>query len=147
MRFFFDRNVSPHLARMLAAYAARDGHEIRALDDDPRFQKTTPDVEWLATLGSDDPSWIVICGDSAILTNAAERAALEEANLTFFCLTKSWMKMTFGDQAWRLVKEWHKIVAKAQSVKDKPRIFKIHWGRSVTIDDFGVTRTKNRQKK
>jgi PIN like domain len=144
MRFFFDRNISHHLARMLAGYAGRYDDEVRAHDDDPRFELNTPDEVWLKALGQDDPPWVVVCGDGAILNNPAERAALEEANLTFVCFAPSWIKMRFDDQAWRLIKEWNKIAAKVRSAGDRPRIYKVHWGRSVKIDDLGETRRRGR---
>jgi hypothetical protein len=78
------------------------------------------------------------------LTVREERAALEEADLTFVCFERSWMKMSYDDQAWRLVKEWNKIAAKVRSAGDQPRIDKVHWGRSVKIDDLGETRRRGR---
>jgi hypothetical protein len=148
MRFFFDRNISKYIAQMLDAFSRGDrgGHEAKGLDDDPRFTKTTGDVEWLAALGRDDPPWIVICGDAAILDNEVERAALDEANLTFFCFDKSWMKMRFEDQAWKLVKAWPSIVAKAQSVANRPTIFKVRWGKSIEIEELGRTRRPGRRR-
>jgi hypothetical protein len=48
------------------------------------------------------------------------------------------------DQAWRPVKGWNKIAAKVRSAGDRPRIDKVHWGRSVKIDDLGETRRRGR---
>jgi hypothetical protein len=129
---------------MLAGYAGRYGDEVRAHDDDPRFAPDTPDAVWLEALGRDDPPWVVVCGDGSILTRPAERAALEEAGLAFVCFERSWMKMSFDDQAWRLVKEWNKIASKVRSAGDRPRIYKVHWGRSVKIDDLGEIRRRGR---
>jgi hypothetical protein len=143
MRFFVDRNISRHLARMLAGYAGRYGDEVRAHDDD-RFPINTPDTIWLAALGRDTPPWVIVCGDGSILTRPEERTALEEADLSFVCFERSWMKISYEDQAWRLVKEWNKIAAKVRSAGDRPRIYKVHWGRSVKIDDLGETRRRGR---
>ncbi len=149
MRFFFDRNISKYIAQMLDAFSRGHpgGHEVKSLDDDRRFTNTTGDVEWLAVLGRDEPSWIVICGDAAILANEVERAALDEANLTFFCFDKSWMKMRFEDQAWKLVKAWPSIVATAQSVANTPAIFRVHWGKSTEIEMLGRTRRPGRRRR
>jgi hypothetical protein len=144
MRFFFDRNISRHHARMLAGYVSHYGDECRAHDDDGRFAIDTPDLVWLETLSRDDPPWIVVCGDGAILTRAAERAALEEAGLTFVCFASSWMKMRFDDQAWRLIKNWNKIAGTVRSAGDRPHIYKVYWGRSVVIEDLGETRRRGR---
>ncbi len=88
MKFFFDRNMSVYLTRMIGALE-RD-HTIRHHDEDPRFETTTADTEWISVLGKDRPTWVVISGDGRILRNKAERAALREAKLTFFCLSKQW---------------------------------------------------------
>jgi hypothetical protein len=143
MRFFFDRNISRHLARMVAGSVGRYSDEVRAHDDD-RFAINTPDTVWLEALGRDDPPWAVVCGDGSILTRPEERAALEEPDLSFVCFERSWIKMSYEDQAWRLVKEWNKIAAKVRSAGDRPRIYKVHWGRSVKIDDLGETRRRGR---
>jgi hypothetical protein len=144
MRFFFDRNISHHHARMLAGYVGRYGDEARAHDDDGRFPIDTPDTVWLETLGREDPPWVVVCGDGAILTRPAERAALEEADLSFVCFARSWMKMSFDDQAWRLIRYWNKIAGTVRAAGDRPHIYKVYWGRSVEIDDQGETRRRGR---
>jgi hypothetical protein len=48
MRFFLDRNMSPFLARAIAALDRE--HNILHHDEDPRFSKKTTDVEWLTAL-------------------------------------------------------------------------------------------------
>ena len=129
MRFFADRHISPYLVKMLAAYSEGE-HEVRHLDHDGRFQKSTEDEIWIKAIGADgEPRWIVLSADLAILDRPPERKALEEANLTFFGFDKAWVRMRFHDQAWRLVKAWPAIIAKAES-RSRPTIFKVHWGRS-----------------
>ncbi len=91
MRFFFDRNMPPQLARMVDALERE--HTARSYYDDDRFTDTTPDIEWITGLAADDPPWIVISGDERILKNKTELSALREAKLTFFCLSKQWMYM------------------------------------------------------
>ena len=54
---------------------------------------TTTDVEWITTLASDIPPWIVLSGDGRILRNKVEVKALSEARLTFFCMSKVWSHM------------------------------------------------------
>jgi hypothetical protein len=85
MRFFFDRNMPPQLARMVDALERE--HAARSYYDDDRFGDTTSDVEWINVLAADDPPWIVISGDGRMLKNKTERSALKEARLTFFCLS------------------------------------------------------------
>ena len=74
MRFFFDRNMSVYLARMIGVLERN--HVIRHHDDDPRFAFNTPDTEWISILGKDEERWIVLSGDGRILRNRAEYSAL-----------------------------------------------------------------------
>src|SRR5437870_342434 len=121
MRFFVDRNISIYIAKILAAFSERD-HEVRHHDQDGRFQVTTADEEWIRTLANDSPSWVVLTADLAILSRPPERKALEEANLTLFGFDKQWVKMSFHDQSWKLLKCWPGIIQKAQSLVDTPAI-------------------------
>src|SRR5438067_2516476 len=74
MRFFFDRCMPIRLARMVSAYEAE--HTVRHHDEDSRFNRETPDTEWIGALAADTPPWVVICADARILRNKVERAAL-----------------------------------------------------------------------
>lgn len=85
MRFFFDRNMSPLLARMVDVLG-RD-HTALSYYNDDRFTPTTPDVEWIRVIAADDPSWVIVSGDGRILRNKTELSALREAKPTFFCLS------------------------------------------------------------
>ncbi len=67
MRFFFDRNMPPQLARMVEALERE--HTARSYYDDDRFTDTTPDVDWIKALAADDPPWIIISGDGRILSS------------------------------------------------------------------------------
>ncbi|MHC5539939.1 PIN-like domain-containing protein, partial [Singulisphaera rosea] len=93
MRFSFDRNISPFLARM-ADLLDRD-HTARSYYDDDRSKPTTPDAEWIEVLGADDSPWVIVSGDGRILKNKTELSALKEAKLTFFCLSSQWIHMNF----------------------------------------------------
>ncbi len=130
MRFFFDRNMSPHLARMVDALERE--HSARSYYDDDRFTDTTPDVEWIRVLAADDPPWIIISGDGRILKNRAELAALKEAGLTFFCLSRTWLHMSLHEQAWKFIKAWPEVVENAQGTS--PRIFEISGGAGLKVE-------------
>src|SRR5947209_6199521 len=108
MNFFFDRCMSCRLARMIDIFDL--DHAVRHHDDDGRFDEHTEDIAWIQALAADPTPWIVVSGDGRILKNRAERAALDEAGLTFFCMNKQWMSMGIHDYAWRFVKVWPEIV-------------------------------------
>ena len=122
MRFFFDRNMSPYLARMMDIYDRE--HTVSHHDDDDRFNPRTTDLEWIDALAKDEPPWVVMSADGRILKNRVERAALSEAKLTFFCMTKTWASgMDINEYTWRFIKIWPQIVEKAKS--PTPRIYEV----------------------
>jgi hypothetical protein len=122
MRLFFDRNMSVYLARMIDIYERE--HTIVRHDEDGRFGPRTPDIEWIKALASDYPPWAVLSADGRILKNKVEKAALEEARLTFFCLTKTWANgMNFHEYTWKFIKIWPKILEKAKH--PTPKIYEV----------------------
>ena len=130
MKLFFDRCMSPRLANMIQALEI--GHTIRHHDDYGGFDQNTTDIEWITRLSNDDPLWVVISGDGRILKNQAERAALKEAKLKFFCLARAWPKMPIYEFAWKFIKAWPNIVEHAQH--SSRMIFQISSGSDLKID-------------
>jgi hypothetical protein len=129
MRFFFDRCMSIRLARMVDIFET--DHTVRHHDEDARFTPTSRDVEWIEKLAADDPAWIVISGDGRILKSRAERAALLEAKLKFFCLAKAWMNMPFAEYAWKFIRVWPEIVQNATTSKAK--LFEVSGGKALKV--------------
>jgi len=123
--------MSVYLARMIDAFE-RD-HTIRHHDEDPRFTPTTADTEWISIFGGDDPPWIIISGDGRILRNKSELAALREAKLTFFCMSKQWMHMSKHEYAWKLLRVWPEIVENAR-LATSPMLFEVSGGKSTKVD-------------
>ena len=93
-------------------------------DDDGRFSPTTTDLELMA-LAADEPSWIALSGDGRILKNKVELAALNEARLTFFCMSKAWSHMDLHEYTWKFVKIWPSIV----ELRAKSRARRVFEGR------------------
>jgi hypothetical protein len=134
MRFFFDRNIAAQLARMVDVLERE--HTARSYYDDDRFTETTADVDWIKILAADDPPWIVISGDGNILKNKTEIAALKEARLIFFCLSRQWMHMKIYEQAWKFIKVWHEIIETAKG--STPRIYEVSGGAGLKIERVNV---------
>jgi hypothetical protein len=111
LKFFFDNQLSPHLAASIHALASVDGDVVIHLKS--KFRQDTPDIEWIASLAKEG-GWIVVCGDLNIIRTRAERPVWKAAGLIGFFLKKGWMNQTPWDQAWRLVKWWPTIVAQAK---------------------------------
>lgn len=111
MRFFFDNQLSPHLAASINALAAPEGHEVIHLRT--KFPQNITDVEWIPALAKEG-GWIVICGDLNIIRTRAEKPVWKASGLTGFFLKKGWINLTPWEQAWRLVKIWPQIVKQAE---------------------------------
>src|SRR5262249_49915086 len=104
---------------------------VRHHDDDSRFCQTTTDVEWITALASDKMNWVVVSGDGRILKNKAEKAALLEAKLKFFCLSKQWMSTPFAEMAWKFLKVWPDIVEHATYSRNQ--LFEISAGQALKV--------------
>lgn len=119
--------------------ALEDGnHKIVHITKHPSFMhnnnqygNSTPDVEFLKTLGSDSVRWIVISADSEILHSAHERAALNESGLTFFALDYHFEKCGAYEQAAKLTKVWPEILQHAQASHSS--IYEVNMGRKPYI--------------
>ncbi|MCC6971462.1 MAG: hypothetical protein IT434_14705 [Phycisphaerales bacterium] len=119
MDFFIDRNVPERLARMLDCYDREN--TVVYLDD--KFDKTTPDTEWLREISKWSPIPAVISGDGRILKNPAELQVLRDSPLSFFLFAASWSDLPWSERAWKTVKVWPHIVL--ASTPRKPSIFEI----------------------
>jgi hypothetical protein len=120
LNFFFDRNVSVRLARMIHGYDPL--HTIEHHDD--AFERTAADIDWMKALAARREGWFIVSGDLAILRNKAEAAVLRESRLTFFALKKGWLNLDFHVQACKLLKVWPKIVEQAARAKH-PTVFEV----------------------
>ena len=114
LRFLFDRCCPVRLARVIAAFD--EVKTVRFVDDDERFERTTPDVEWIRMLAADLP-WAVVSMDAKVLTRPHEINALRGSGVKFVLLGKGWMRMPPHQQAWRLLKTWPNVVEAVRNVR------------------------------
>lgn len=115
MNFFFDNNLPPRLARALSFLSKPDGHTVVPLLD--KFERNTPDVDWITTLSQEKNDWVIISGDKNIIRKKHERAAWKESELTAFFLKKGWNNIDFWNMSWKLVKWWPIIVNQATQIQ------------------------------
>lgn len=108
MKFLFDNNLPPSLARGVAALSTVDPDidQVIALRD--KYPESTPDPTWLSDLAREG-GWIVISGDQ-FKKSRAERELLRQRGLTVFVLDPQWADHLYWDKAARLVLWWPKIV-------------------------------------
>ena len=113
MRFFFDNNLAPKLAKSLHVLVEPD-HSVVHLKD--RFAANTPDETWMRALAAES-DWVIISGDIRISKNPHEVAAWHEAGHTIFFLKAGWTNLPFWDQAQKFVKCFPEIIATAERAK------------------------------
>ncbi len=112
MKFFFDRNWSPHLAAAIRELCRSERHEVIYLDE--RFPKTCPDVEWIGTLAKEG-GWSIVTMDR-LRKNAAEREALRSTGILTFIFTGQWSHLKEWDKAAALVRWWPSIMNVSSAV-------------------------------
>lgn len=115
MKFFFDNNLSPHLAHGIKALSAATPGVDAVIHLSDRFPRDAPDVEWIGTLANDGP-WYIVSIDRFKKQHGAEREAIRRAGHTVFVLDSQWSKHGFWLQTERFVRWWPQIVAYARLV-------------------------------
>jgi hypothetical protein len=113
VRFFFDNNLSPKLAKSLHLLVEPD-HQIVHLKD--RFAANTPDETWMTELAK-ERGWIIVSGDLRIKKNPHEVQAWRSAGHTTFFLKSGWINLPLWTQTWKFVKCFPEIVDAAAKAK------------------------------
>ncbi len=116
MKFFFDNNLSPHLAHGIRELSATKPEIKDVVHLTDRFNRNVPDLTWIGDLKQDGP-WCIISIDRFKKQHGAERAAILRAGHIVFVLDGQWSKQGFWQQAERLVKWWPQIVLLAAQVR------------------------------
>jgi hypothetical protein len=113
VRFFFDNNLAPKLARGFNQFVVGE-HEVIHLRD--LFPQQTPDVDWMRQLARES-GWVILSGDVAIGRNPHEVAAWKHAGHTIFFLKAGWTNIAFWQQVQKLGRCFSDIIARAQRAK------------------------------
>jgi hypothetical protein len=109
VKFFFDNNLAPRIARGLNGFVTPE-HQVVHLKD--RFPPATDDVDWMRELAG-ETDWIILTADVRIGKNPQEVAAWKQAGHTIFFLKPGWTDMAFWDQAQKFTKCFPSIIEKA----------------------------------
>jgi hypothetical protein len=107
LKLLLDHNLSPKLARALAALFAPE-HQIVPLRD--AFSPEVSDLHWITALDREG-GWAVLTRDLRIRTRPHEKAAMDRARIVFFFLTGAWRKFTVEETAARLIRLVPKMAA------------------------------------
>lgn len=124
MKYFFDNNLSPHLAHAVGELCkAEDGtHTCAHLRD--MYPPDCKDEVWIDGLAKDG-GWTIVSQDR-FDKNDAEREALRRAGLVVFALAKGWNDHKHWDKAQNLIRWWPAIMDQASKIKGGA-MFRVPW--------------------
>jgi hypothetical protein len=137
LKFFFDNNLSPHLAHAIGELSKRHPEVERVIHLSDEFSRNAPDTEWLAALEKDGP-WYIVSVDRLNKQHGAEREAIRRAGHTVFVLDRQWSKQLYWLQAERLVRWWPQIINQAALVTGQS--FNVPWQHSTKAKFTGIKR-------
>lgn len=112
--FFFDNNVSQHLAAGMKAFQEQAIHLV------DEFSQDTKDTDWIPVVGS--KGWTLITRDERILKNPAELKAYKENNIGAFFLGGK--NRSRCDLIRQLVRNWPQMKELAAKTR-KPFAFRV----------------------
>lgn len=110
MRFFFDNNLAPKIAKGLNEFVSPE-HKVVHLKE--RFSAGADDSVWMTELGREE-GWVIVTADIRIGKNPHEVQAWKEAGHTIFFLKPGWLRLSFWEQAQKFVKCFPEIISKAE---------------------------------
>lgn len=131
MRFLFDNNLPPQLARALHELRTReiDVSEVVALRD--KFQGAGPvpgaaaDLEWLPGL---DGQWFVMSQDMFKKNKGLERKAIAAAGHVVYSLDPQWTSQQYWPKVARLLLWWPDLLGHAR--RTAGGIYRVPWQRT-----------------
>lgn len=124
MKFFFDRNLSVHLARMIGNFDR--ANTIVHQDDDGRFQHDSEDLHIIGTIGNEQPRPVWITADIAQRRVPEERAALRDSAMTIFFFKRNNGEIHY--QALKMIAVWPAIIETMARTK-QPTAYEVPAGR------------------
>ena len=113
MKFFFDNNLSPHIADAIRELSKVEGDVEEVIHLRQRFERSAQDVEWIGGLTHDGP-WNILSADRFKKNRDAERETIRRAGHSVFVLDPQWLAHAYWLQAERLVRWWPLILSQAR---------------------------------
>jgi hypothetical protein len=124
VRFFFDNNLSHHLAHAMRELSAAEPEVTSVEHLTDRFRRNCPDVEWISALAS-ERGWVIISQDR-LRKNDLEREALRASGLVVFSLDRNWASQEYWLKAQNLVKWWPAIMEQCVRIEGGAA-FRVPW--------------------
>jgi hypothetical protein len=113
VKFFFDNNLAPPLARAMHELSKPQGHTVAHLREFYSDGKAS-DAEWIELIASES-GWAIVTIDN-ILRDAAAYQALKSSGLTFFFLAGGWGHLDRWSVVHKLVLRWPSILKAVDAI-------------------------------
>lgn len=138
MILFADRNIPPKFVSVIQLLDAQisSSHKIEVRMHKDFFTPTAPDVEWLRAVAQWNPKPCVLCYDGRILRNPAEKAVLQECDLTFVYF-KAWADLPFNSQVSKIADVWPGLIKKLNKTS-RPTVYEVA-KKNLDIRNLGLT--------
>ena len=114
MKFFFDNNLSPRLARGLLEF----GEDVTHLQD--HYPADVPDQDWLPDIGA--KGWILVTRDERVRRNPSELAAIKMYKVGAFFLGGK--NLSHWELIQQVVRNWLRIRELADKIP-RPFAFRV----------------------
>jgi hypothetical protein len=108
----FDNCTPPRFASTLHGFIQHEDHAAFHIKDVLGLPggRHAADVDWIEFLRKSNDQWMFISGDSRVLKNPAERAALRSAGLHGFILAPAYQKTPMYQVASLLLWRWPEML-------------------------------------
>jgi PIN like domain len=105
LKFFFDQNLPPAVARALSALYEPGGHTVVHKNEKFPDRSILNDEEWITTLASEG-EWIIVTRDRRMRRKRVHYAVLRQAALTAFFLQPAWDRIKSLELSHGLIHRW-----------------------------------------
>ena len=129
MRFIFDENYPPIIARVLAPLADMDGHivtSVRQLGLD-----STKDVDLFQMIADPNIKTVLITADKAMSRRQHEIAAIRETGSVVVLSTKAWNQQSDTVQRTRMMVWWWPTILHCSKEADHGSFLELPWANTV----------------
>jgi hypothetical protein len=120
LKFVFDENFAPNLARALALLD--NEHEVASVVD--KYGRGLDDIDWIPRLADEDENWVILTIDKRISRNKKITEVWKQAGLTTFFFVGAWAHTSSWDRIVKTIGLWKNIVEKACQAK-RGSVFKV----------------------
>ena len=120
MKFIFDENFAPNLARALNILD--DEHEISSVLI--KFGKELADTDWIPRLAQESENWVILTMGKRISRHRQITEVWRQAGLTTFFFVGAWAHARSWERIVKTIGLWKDIVEKARTAQ-KGSAFKV----------------------